>query len=74
MKSTYEEDTEPLDNEIRLTTYADMVRFSKLQEEGSPDEFKLSAEELQKMSGLSPAFRRKLSREVTKAFTGKDGA
>ena len=74
MKAQYEEDVESLDNEIRLSTYADMVRFTKAQEAGSPDEFKISAEEMQKMSGMSPAFRRKLSRELSKAFTGKDGA
>ena len=74
MKAKYEEDVDSLDNEIRLSTYADMVRFTKAQETGSPDEFKVSAEEMQKMSGMSPAFRRKLSRELSKAFTGKDGA
>jgi len=74
MKVQYEEDPVFQDNDVRVSTYADMVRFSKSQDEVTSDEFKMSAEELQKVAGMSPAFRRKLSRELSKAFTGKEGA
>lgn len=38
------------------------------------DPFNVEAEELKKISGLSPAFRRKMSRELQKRFEGMDGA
>lgn len=38
------------------------------------DPFNISGDELKKISGLSPAFRRKLGRELSKRFEGVDGA
>lgn len=38
------------------------------------DEFKASGEELLKVRGLGTSFRRKVSREIQKSFTGIDGA
>jgi PBSX family phage portal protein len=73
-KVVYEEDSDVIDNDVRVSTYADMVRFSKAQEVTTTDPFSVDAEELKKFSGMSPAFRRKLGRELSKAFTGQDGA
>jgi PBSX family phage portal protein len=73
-KVVYEEDSDIIDNDVRVSTYADMVRFSKAQEQTTTDAFSVDAEELKKFSGMSPAFRRKLGRELSKAFVGQDGA
>lgn len=40
----------------------------------SVDEFKLEGEDLLKVGGLSPNFKRKMSRDLQKRFVGKDGA
>ena len=40
----------------------------------SVDEFKVEGENLLKISGLSPTFRRKVGRDLQKRFVGKDGA
>ena len=37
------------------------------------DPFKIEGEDLTKVSGLSPAFRRKMNRDLQKKFTGIDG-
>jgi len=40
----------------------------------SVDEFKVEGENILKISGLSPTFRRKVGRDLQKRFVGKDGA
>lgn len=40
----------------------------------SVDEFKVEGDNLLKISGLSPTFRRKIGRDIQKRFVGKDGA
>lgn len=40
----------------------------------SVDEFKVEGDNLLKISGLSPTFRRKVGRDIQKRFVGKDGA
>ena len=40
----------------------------------SQDPFDIEIDEIKKLHGLSPAFRRKIGRELSKAFVGKDGA
>jgi PBSX family phage portal protein len=59
-------------NEIRINNAADWFSFKK--EAGSTDPFDVSKDDLQKVRGLSPAFRRKMNREFSKSFTGQDGA
>jgi PBSX family phage portal protein len=61
------------DNEsiIDISNNADWFSFQK--QEVSNDPFSVQLDELKKVRGLSPAFRRKLGREFTKSFTGADG-
>lgn len=72
MRVSYEEDSQDENNYVDITAYEN--RFAALQEEKTNDAFALPAEDFKKMSGLSPAFKRKIGRELTKAYVGKDGA
>ena len=58
-------------NDIQLSNVADWFSFKKEAEH--VDLFNIDLEEIKKLHGLSPAFRRKVSREFSKAFTGQDG-
>jgi PBSX family phage portal protein len=58
-------------NDIQLSNVADWFSFKKEAEH--TDLFNIDLEEIKKLHGLSPAFRRKVSREFSKAFTGQDG-
>ena len=49
--------------EIAISNVADWMKFNTLKEETSTDLFKVSGEDLTKISGLSPAFRRKMNRD-----------
>jgi PBSX family phage portal protein len=60
-------------NEIQISNSNDWILFNNKSVEKSNDPFKADAEELRKMSGLSPAFRRKVSRDLQKRFAGIDG-
>ena len=60
------------DDQVRISTASDLFVFKSEKEHNDP--FSLDIEELKKVSGLGPAFRRKLSREFSKAFTGQEGA
>lgn len=62
------------DDLIEISNVADWNKFNTIKDEVSNDPFSIGKEDLQKLSGLSPAFRRKMSREFSKAFTGVDGA
>jgi PBSX family phage portal protein len=66
-----EEETEQV-NEIRINNSSDWFSFKK--ESSSNDPFDIGKDDLAKVRGLSPAFRRKMSRELSKSFTGVDGA
>ena len=57
-------------NDIQLSNMADWFSFKKEAEH--VDTFNIDLEEIKKLNGLSPAFRRKVSREFSKSFTGKD--
>jgi len=72
MRVSFEEDKPDMENTVSVVSYDDRFKFEK--ESNSIDPFAVSAEDIKKMSGLSPAFRRKISREMTKSFTGEDGA
>lgn len=56
---------------IELSNVADWFSFKKQAEHD--DAFSIDLEEIKKLHGLSPAFRRKVGREFTKAFTGIEG-
>jgi PBSX family phage portal protein len=58
-------------NDIQLSSVADWFSFKKESEH--LDAFNIDLEEIKKLNGLSPTFRRKVSREFSKAFSGKDG-
>ena len=67
----YEEDDNS--QEIAISNVADWMKFNTPRQETSTDLFKVSGEDLTKISGLSPAFRRKMSRELQKRFQGIEG-
>ena len=59
--------------DIVVSNVADWMKFNTPREETSTDLFKVSGEELSKISGLSPTFRRKMNRDLQKRFQGIDG-
>jgi len=67
----YVEDDDSQD--IVVSNVADWMKFNTPREETSTDLFKVSGEDLGKISGLSPAFRRKMNRDLQKRFQGIDG-
>ena len=67
----YVEDDDSQD--IVVSNVADWMKFNTPREETTTDLFKVSGEELTKISGLSPAFRRKMNRDLQKRFQGIDG-
>ena len=67
------DDNESSEN-IELSNVSDWFKFNNKSEVSDNDPFKITGDELKKVNGLSPAFRRKMSREFTKSFTGQDGA
>ncbi|NDB85294.1 MAG: hypothetical protein EB127_21720, partial [Alphaproteobacteria bacterium] len=64
----YEEDDNS--QEIAISNVADWMKFNTPSQETSTDLFKISGEDLTKISGLSPAFRRKMNRDLQKRFQG----
>ena len=54
--------------DIVVSNVADWMKFNTPREETSTDLFKVSGEDLSKISGLSPAFRRKMNRDLQKRF------
>jgi PBSX family phage portal protein len=60
--------------EIHISNTSDWMRFHSQPVEKSNDPFKIEGNDLVKVSGLSPAFRRKMNRDIQKRFTGIDGA
>lgn len=61
-------------NDIELSNIADWVKFNNPKKEVSNDPFSIEGEDILKLSGLGPSFRRKVSRDIQKRFTGTDGA
>ena len=68
----YEDDS--VDNDISISNVADWVRFNNPTPQKNDDPFSIEGEEVLKLSGLSPALRRKVSRDIQKKFTGTDGS
>ena len=61
-------------NNIELSNVDDWFRFSKKEDLPDTDPFKITGDELRKLNGLSPTFRRKMGRELSKRLEGVDGA
>ena len=59
--------------QIEISNTSDWIKFNNPVIQTSNDPFDIEGEELQKVSGLSPAFRRKMNRDLQKRFTGVDG-
>jgi PBSX family phage portal protein len=68
----HEEETQD-QNQIEISNIVDWIKFNS-QVEVRNDPFLIEDEDLKKVSGLSPAFKRKVSRTLEKRFIGKDGA
>ena len=58
--------------DIVVSNVADWMKFNTPREETTTDLFKVSGEDLTKISGFSPAFRRKMNRDLQKRFQGLD--
>ena len=58
---------------IEISNVGDWMKFNSPEVTRENDPFKIEGEELKKVTGLSPAFRRKMGREFSKAYTGIDG-
>ena len=59
-------------NTIDISNPADWFMFKKEKEHIDP--FNIGVDELKKVRGLGPSFKRKISRDFTKAFEGVNGA
>jgi capsid portal protein len=59
--------------DIEISNSADWFKFHNQPVQKTNDPFKIENEEISKVSGLSPAFRRKISRDLQKRFAGIDG-
>jgi len=57
---------------IEISSASDLFRLKKEPEMDPSDPFMMQEDALKKVSGLSPAFRRKISRELSKSFTGRE--
>ena len=68
----YEQDSDS--SNIEISNVADWMRFNNSITEKSNDPFSVEGEEILKISGLSPAIRRKASRDIQKKFVGTDGS
>ena len=62
------------DSSVQISTASDLSRFANVYVEKTTDEFKMQGDDLRKLNGLSPAFKRKMTRDMQKMFVGTDGA
>jgi PBSX family phage portal protein len=60
--------------EIEISNNTDWTRFSNAPVQKTNDPFKVEGDDLTKIAGLSPTFRRKMNRDLQKRFAGIDGA
>ena len=58
---------------VEISAAADWMRFNSPVETKSNDPFTIQGEEILKVAGMSPAFRRKVSRDIQKRFVGIEG-
>jgi PBSX family phage portal protein len=68
----YVDDNDTFSNEVSISNSSDLFSFSQ-PVVIETDPFKIEGEDLKKVIGLSPAFRRKMSRDLQKSFTGIEG-
>jgi PBSX family phage portal protein len=66
-------DEETNSNTVDISNSADWFKFNNPESVVDNDLFNIGEEELKKLHGLSPAFRRKMSRDFAKRFVGQDG-
>ena len=64
----YMDDEIEVNDEVMISSSSD--RFVYKSEEEHDDPFSIGPNDIKKLSGLSPAFRRKVTREFQKSFTG----
>ena len=57
---------------IQITSASDFFQLNKGAEKDPSDPFLIQEDDLRKVSGLSATFRRKMGREITKAFSGRE--
>ena len=67
----YIEDDDSSLNEVNVVNSDDLFTLKKASDHYDP--FTVEGEDLKKIQGLGPTFRRKMGREFTKAFTGTEG-
>lgn len=60
-------------NDIEISNAADWIRYNNPTIEKSNDPFKVEGDDLTKIAGLGPTFRRKMNRDIQKRFVGIDG-
>ncbi|NBO79619.1 MAG: hypothetical protein EBV27_08370, partial [Actinobacteria bacterium] len=68
----YEEDTPNQD--VEISNVADWMKFNSPSINNNQDPFSIEGEDILKLSGLSPAVRRRVSRDIQKKFTGVEGS
>ena len=66
------EDNEEMSNQINITDQSDWIKFNNKPVVVN-DPFKIEGEELKKVGGIGPSFRRKVSRDLQKRFVGQEG-
>jgi PBSX family phage portal protein len=71
MTAEFIEDTDS--QEIEISNAVDWVKFNTPVVQKTNDPFQVEGEDLTKIAGLSPAFRRKMNRDLQKRFTGIEG-
>ena len=67
----YEEDTP--DQDIQISNVADWMKFNSPSINNNQDPFSIEGEDVLKLSGLSPAMRRKVSRDIQKNSQAQRG-
>jgi PBSX family phage portal protein len=72
MRAEFIEDDANDSNTIDISNSADWFSFKKEKEHIDP--FAIGLEEIKKINGIGPSFKRKINRDFTKSFTGINGA
>ena len=67
------DDEQDSSQRIDISNSADWVKFNNKEVSLNTDPFNIEGEELKKVNGLGTSFRRKMSREFSKRFTGQEG-
>ena len=70
MEFIQDNDLESTDR-IQISSASDLFQLKKEKDHSDP--FMIEEDDLRKISGLSSTFRRKMGREFSKAFAGREG-